>query len=208
MSLNGEPVAAADIDRIEALRGPGSSLYGDTSIGGVIQIFTANRGTWLQASSGTFRSVRLDAGSAGHFGDVSAALSGSFFRTRGFRRHSAGHLEAARGALDAQDRATAGVSMGILSTRCVTISARCPRQSWSLIALGRIRRLGLTATELDERAWPRPIATWDLWLWNGNCLRERAAVKSAAHNLPRATCPTALCKRCGVGRWAGPPTPK
>jgi outer membrane cobalamin receptor len=30
-------VSAADIDRIEALRGPGSSLYGDTSLGGVVQ---------------------------------------------------------------------------------------------------------------------------------------------------------------------------
>src|SRR5688572_8957302 len=32
---------AADIDRIEVLHGPGSALYGDTALGGVIQVFTS-----------------------------------------------------------------------------------------------------------------------------------------------------------------------
>lgn len=32
---------ASDIDRIEILHGPGSALYGDTALGGVIQVFTA-----------------------------------------------------------------------------------------------------------------------------------------------------------------------
>jgi outer membrane cobalamin receptor len=33
---------ASDIDRIEVLHGPGSALYGDTALGGVIQVFTRN----------------------------------------------------------------------------------------------------------------------------------------------------------------------
>jgi outer membrane receptor protein involved in Fe transport len=33
-------IRAADVERIEALRGPASALYGDTALGGVIQIFT------------------------------------------------------------------------------------------------------------------------------------------------------------------------
>ncbi|HEX2832536.1 MAG TPA: TonB-dependent receptor [Thermoanaerobaculia bacterium] len=45
------------IDRIEILHGPGSALYGDTALGGVIQVFSA---------SDTFRSdVQLNAGSLG-----------------------------------------------------------------------------------------------------------------------------------------------
>jgi outer membrane receptor protein involved in Fe transport len=55
-------IQAADIDRIEALRGPGSSLYGDTSLGGAVQVFTVRRGAWVEASGGTFRSGQVGGG--------------------------------------------------------------------------------------------------------------------------------------------------
>jgi iron complex outermembrane receptor protein len=51
---------AADIERIEVLHGPGSALYGDTALGGVIQVFT--RESTPGQSSGH---VRLGAGSFG-----------------------------------------------------------------------------------------------------------------------------------------------
>ena len=92
-------VSAADINRIEALRGPGSSLYGDTSLGGVVQIFTDARHPWVQASGGTSRLARLDAGATTALGRVSTSGSGSLLRSAGFRTHSAQRLEAARGSI-------------------------------------------------------------------------------------------------------------
>src|SRR6202521_870353 len=55
----------ADIDRIEVLRGPGSSLYGDTSMGGVIQVFTrpgagGSDGGELRLSNGTLGTRSAD----------------------------------------------------------------------------------------------------------------------------------------------------
>ena len=52
---------AGDLERIEVLHGPGSALYGDTALGGVIQVFT--RETKAGQSSGH---VRAGAGSFGN----------------------------------------------------------------------------------------------------------------------------------------------
>jgi outer membrane cobalamin receptor len=76
---------AADIDRVEVLHGPGSALYGDTAVGGVIQVFT-------RASAGS--TVRLGAGSFGA-ADVHASyrhamvgVTAGAWRTDGFREQS------------------------------------------------------------------------------------------------------------------------
>jgi outer membrane cobalamin receptor len=50
---------AADIERIEVLHGPGSALYGDTALGGVIQVFTSGNRT------GSDGEVHLGGGSFG-----------------------------------------------------------------------------------------------------------------------------------------------
>jgi len=58
-----EHIALAQIDRIEVLRGPASSLYGADAIGGVIQIFTkAPDGSSAGASAGSERRGELRAG--------------------------------------------------------------------------------------------------------------------------------------------------
>ena len=88
-------IRTADIERIEVLRGPGSSLYGDSAMGGVISVFT--RGA--AAASGAQGEVRLSGGTLGtrdvdiNFrDDISPfrlgidALSAS---TDGYRDHSA-----------------------------------------------------------------------------------------------------------------------
>jgi len=63
-----EALSLASIDRIEVLRGPGSSLYGADAVGGVVQIFT-RRGDGAPTAS-----ARL---AAGGYGAREAALAGS-----------------------------------------------------------------------------------------------------------------------------------
>jgi vitamin B12 transporter len=72
-------IALAQIERIEILRGPASSLYGADAVGGVIQIIT-RRGSGTphltaQAALGERRSSRLDAALGGASGALDYALS-------------------------------------------------------------------------------------------------------------------------------------
>lgn len=91
-------IRAADVERVEALRGPGSSAYGDTALGGVVQVFrrtTAHAPVREMALSGaSFGSWAADAvyrgGQALRFG-----LTGTASRTRGFRAHSTSEEAAA-----------------------------------------------------------------------------------------------------------------
>ncbi|HEX7327469.1 MAG TPA: TonB-dependent receptor [Casimicrobiaceae bacterium] len=72
-----EAIPLDQIERIEILRGPASSLYGADAIGGVIQIFTrgggAGRRAYASIGYGTYRTSAMSAGAAGG----SAMLRGS-----------------------------------------------------------------------------------------------------------------------------------
>jgi vitamin B12 transporter len=75
------------IERIEIVRGPVSSLYGSEAIGGVIQVFT-RRGDGpltgnVQASVGTHNTSDLSASLAGATETIHYALSAGHFRTDG-----------------------------------------------------------------------------------------------------------------------------
>ena len=63
-----EALSLASIERIEVLRGPGSSLYGADAVGGVVQIFTRRGGGVPQLSGHA---------AAGGLGGREAALAGS-----------------------------------------------------------------------------------------------------------------------------------
>jgi vitamin B12 transporter len=66
-----EALSLASIERIEVLRGPGSSLYGADAVGGVVQIFT-------RRGSGPLRSCRaMPRRAAGHARGLVAAGSGA-----------------------------------------------------------------------------------------------------------------------------------
>jgi vitamin B12 transporter len=90
------------IERIEILRGPGSSLYGSDAVGGVVQIVT-RRGEGppsvaARAAVGEQRSSEADVSVSGAGGGVSALRPGDAFGNHnpdrdGFRRTSA-HLRA------------------------------------------------------------------------------------------------------------------
>jgi vitamin B12 transporter len=65
-----EQIPLNQIERVEVLRGPGSSLYGADAIGGVIQIFTKRGGdrASFSAGYGTYDSRRYTAGLGRDFG--------------------------------------------------------------------------------------------------------------------------------------------
>jgi vitamin B12 transporter len=76
-----ETLGLAQIDRIEVLRGPGSSLYGADAVGGVVQIFTrrgqAETRFDARAAIGGYGSGELSAAASGRAGlwDLSASAS-------------------------------------------------------------------------------------------------------------------------------------
>src|SRR5258708_16926898 len=83
-----------DIERVEVLRGPGSSLYGDTSMGGVIQVFTRP----VAGGSGGIGELRLSNGTLGtrsadlffrsDVGPLRIGADGLMATTGGYRNHA------------------------------------------------------------------------------------------------------------------------
>ncbi len=74
-----EGLSLSQVDHIEVLRGPGSSLYGADGVGGVVQIFT-RRGSGAPrltagAAFGRYRSAEGDVGVSGSQGSFDYALS-------------------------------------------------------------------------------------------------------------------------------------
>lgn len=74
-----EHIPLDQIERIEILRGPASSLYGADAIGGVVQVFTRagtdRTGPWVTAGAGGFGTYSLNAGLAHRLGDTRLGLS-------------------------------------------------------------------------------------------------------------------------------------
>src|SRR5438270_993199 len=98
-AMNFADFTTDDIDRIEVVRGPQSTIYGPRALAGVIQIFT-NQGTgtpgaMVAAEGGSYDSFREWGQSDGKIGDFDYSISGSRFDTENARpnnnyRNSAG----------------------------------------------------------------------------------------------------------------------
>ena len=87
-----EHLPLAQIDRIEVLRGPASSLYGADAIGGVIQIFTrAPDGISAGVSAGSDRRGEVRAGIGRTAGDWSWSLNGGALEVQSFSATNATH---------------------------------------------------------------------------------------------------------------------
>ncbi|GGZ91315.1 hypothetical protein DC083_01600 [Ignatzschineria ureiclastica] len=75
-----------DVNRIEVLKGPQSSIYGSSAMGGVIQIFTNDLnkpGTKFRVMAGSHETIQTSATTTGAVGDLRYSLSGLFENTRG-----------------------------------------------------------------------------------------------------------------------------
>ncbi|WP_426956227.1 TonB-dependent receptor plug domain-containing protein [Muricoccus radiodurans] len=85
----GNDLLGLDVERIEVLRGPASSLYGSGAIGGVINIVTrrAPRDRVFapsgEAAAGSNRTLRLNGGAAGTVGEFDYLFSLRSFSTQG-----------------------------------------------------------------------------------------------------------------------------
>lgn len=87
-------VSASSVERLEALRGPASALYGDTALGGVVEVFTGTgTGTGrdrahLAVSGGSLGEGGLDAGLSRRVGGLDVTLRGAGRLGPGARDHS------------------------------------------------------------------------------------------------------------------------
>ncbi len=83
-----ETIPLAEIERIEILRGPASSIYGADAIGGVIQVFTRRGGSALGANAsvgyGTYSTTAVAGGVSGTLGPLRFAVQANGKRSDGF----------------------------------------------------------------------------------------------------------------------------
>ncbi len=84
-----EAIPLDQIERIEILRGPASSLYGADAIGGVIQVFTkrADGSAWvpnIAAGYGTYDTRQLSGGLRGAIGPLRFSVQAGGTRSTGF----------------------------------------------------------------------------------------------------------------------------
>ena len=83
-----ENIPLAQIERIEILRGPATSLYGQDAIGGVIQIFTKKGGgkpqVYASIGYGTYNTKTAEAGIRGSLNDLNFSLNVSSLNTDSF----------------------------------------------------------------------------------------------------------------------------
>jgi vitamin B12 transporter len=80
-------VTTDNVERIEILRGPQSTMYGSQAIGGVIHIITKQGGgaptSTAYAEYGSYNTRRLGAGNSGAFGNTSYSFNLSNYSTSG-----------------------------------------------------------------------------------------------------------------------------
>lgn len=84
-----EAIPLDQVERIEILRGPASSLYGADAIGGVIQVFTkrADGSAWvpnIAAGYGTYNTRQLSGGLSGAIGPLRFSVQAGGTRSTGF----------------------------------------------------------------------------------------------------------------------------
>lgn len=78
-----------NIERIEIVRGPQSTLYGSEAFGGLVNLFSANAASskntyYLNTEAGSYNTLRLSGGLSGSFNALQYSIQGSRYMTDGF----------------------------------------------------------------------------------------------------------------------------
>ena len=83
-----EHIPLGQVQRIEILRGPASSLYGSDAIGGVVQIFTKGgsgaAGTNLSAGAGSYNTQSVSGGASGEANGTRFGVQAGYISSDGF----------------------------------------------------------------------------------------------------------------------------
>jgi vitamin B12 transporter len=90
--IDWQTIPAAAIDRVEAMRGPASAVYGDASLGGVVQVFTSGAGTprgRITGDAGRFGHRLLSASLRRPVHEFAVDVLASYTASSGFRARSA-----------------------------------------------------------------------------------------------------------------------
>jgi vitamin B12 transporter len=81
-------IPLSQVEKIEILRGPSSSLYGSEGIGGTIQIFTRQSSGEpkinMSVGAGSYNTQDVSAGVSGRISDTSFSLQAGYVRSDGF----------------------------------------------------------------------------------------------------------------------------
>jgi vitamin B12 transporter len=108
-----ENIPLAQIERIEVLRGPASSLYGADAIGGVIHVFTRRQErTDARAGAGTWRSRELSAGLGRRFDATTLSLQAGYLDSDAFSATNAALPSNFDPDRDPYRNRSAGVALG------------------------------------------------------------------------------------------------
>lgn len=84
-SFNWAGISPEQIDRIEIVRGPNSTLYGSEAISGVVQIFTRkSEGVYATLSGGSYKTGKASVGTGGRLGSGRAHINLSHEQSEGF----------------------------------------------------------------------------------------------------------------------------
>ncbi len=118
----------AQIERIEIVRGPRSTLYGSDAVGGVVQIFTRQpQGAMASVGGGSFATKQARVGYGTEPGDTRFSINGAWTDTEGF---SATNSDAAFGFDPDDDAYRSASATARFESRLWDADARLRASGW------------------------------------------------------------------------------
>ncbi len=115
-----DPSGAADVERVEVIRGPQSAIWGSDAIGGVINIITKRGQSGMRASgyleAGSFDTYSGNAALRGAGKNYRYSASGSFLKTQGVNMSRFGSEK------DGYENATLNISGAVDATESLELS--------------------------------------------------------------------------------------